>query len=215
MNITISIQRYNPETDAEPKWVEYSVPAEDGATVMSCLQYIYENEDSTLAFRQGCRFHSCGLCALMVNGKPKMACAAKAKDQMKVAPLKGMTVVRDLVTDRSAFFEKLRQLDIFIPEQKTASTPVKIFETKNHVDLLKCLECLACNATCPEFVSNSDLFPGPYIFVKLAQLHFDPRDEINRKQQAAQLGIQKCADCSKCICINGIGIYKQAIDILK
>jgi len=215
MNITISIQRYNPETDAGPKWVDYSVPLEDGATIMSCLQYIYENKDSTLAFRQGCRFHSCGLCALMVNGKPKMACVAKAKDQMRIAPLAGMTVIRDLVTDRSAFFDKLRKYEIFIPEQKKISNPIKIIEPENHVDLLKCIECLACNSTCPEFISDSDSFPGPYIFVKLAQLHFDPRDEINRKEQAAELGIKQCVDCRKCVCINGVKIHKQAIDMLK
>ena len=197
MTITISIQHYNPETDAEPKWVEYSVPVEDGATIMSCLQHIYENQDSTLAFRQGCRFHSCGLCALMVNGKPRMACVTKIKDQMKIAPLEGMTVVRDLVTDRSAFFEKLRKHEIFIPEQEETSSPKSITEPKERVDLLKCIECLACNSTCPEFVGNSDSFPGPYIFVKLAQLHFDPRDETNRKQQAAVLGIHKCVGCRK------------------
>ncbi len=215
MNITISIQRYNPETDAGPKWVNYSVPAEDGTTVMSCLQHIYENEDSTLAFRQGCRFHSCGLCALMVNGKPKMACVAKARDQMKIAPLEGMTVIRDLVTDRSAFFEKLRKHELFIPEQEETSTPISINEPKEHVDFLKCIECLACNSTCPEFLGNNDAFPGPYIFVKLAQLYFDPRDKINRKQQAAGLGIEKCVDCRKCVCINGVKIHKQALDILK
>ncbi len=215
MNIIISVQRYNPEIHSGPKWVEYSVPVEKGMTIMSCLQYIYENEDSTLAFRKGCRFQSCGLCALMVNGKPKMACVAKAKDQMKIAPLNGMTVIRDLVTDRSAFFEKLRNYEIYIPEQEKGSNPMTITEPKGHVNLLKCLECLSCNSTCPEFVKDRDTFPGPYIFVKLAQQHFDPRDGVNRKQQAVKLGIEKCIDCRKCVCINGIRIHKQAIDILR
>ncbi|MCP4599316.1 MAG: succinate dehydrogenase/fumarate reductase iron-sulfur subunit [Proteobacteria bacterium] len=214
MNITISVRRYNPETDPKPTWVEYLVPAEKGTTVMESLQYIYENTDSTLAFRQGCRHNSCGLCALMVNDKPKMACSAKVKDHMKIAPLLGMTVIRDLVTDRSAFFEKLRKYKMFISEQENVSTPITIIEPKTHVNLLKCLECLSCNSTCPEFVSDSHTFPGPYIFVKLAQQHFDPRDTINRKQQAAKLSIDKCNNCNKCFCINGISIHKEAIDNL-
>ena len=70
----ISIRRYDPETDSEPRWVDYTVPSGERTTVLEALAYIYENIDPTLAFRFGCRFDSCGLCAVELNGRPKMAC---------------------------------------------------------------------------------------------------------------------------------------------
>ncbi len=215
MKATISIQRYNPETDSEPRWVEYHVPMQSGSTVMECLNYIYENEDSTLAFQQGCRFNSCGLCALMVNNKPQMACVAKLRDQIKIAPLKGMSVIRDLVVDRTAYFNMLRELQLYIPEQEKTSIPAKIIEPQNRVELLQCVECLACNSTCEQFVSDGEMFAGPYVFVKLAQLHLDPRNDIDRKSQAVKLGLDKCVDCGECRCINGINIQKLAIELLR
>ena len=46
--------RFDPETDREPKYDNYSVPYEEGNTVMDVLNYIYEILDGSLAFRMGC-----------------------------------------------------------------------------------------------------------------------------------------------------------------
>ena len=103
MNCRISIRRYNPETDSEPRWDDYTVPAHDRTNVLEALAYVYENLDPTLAFGSGCRFGSCGLCAVELNGQPRMACSARVRDGMKIAPLAGLPVTRDLVVDRAAF----------------------------------------------------------------------------------------------------------------
>ncbi|MGE5576917.1 MAG: 2Fe-2S iron-sulfur cluster-binding protein [Syntrophothermus sp.] len=52
----------------------FQIPFAEGDTVLTALLYIYENLDSTLAFRHGCRAGRCGLCAVEVNGKPRLAC---------------------------------------------------------------------------------------------------------------------------------------------
>jgi succinate dehydrogenase/fumarate reductase-like Fe-S protein len=74
VSIKISIRRYDPETDGEPRWADYAVPGSERTTVLEALMHIYEHVDSTLAFRFGCRFNKCGLCAVEVDGKPRMAC---------------------------------------------------------------------------------------------------------------------------------------------
>ncbi len=214
MNMTISIRRYNPETDVEPKWVDYAVPAGERTSVMEALMHIYENDDSTLAFRFGCRFNKCGLCTVEVNGRPRMACFTEAKDKMKIAPLARMPVVRDLVVDRVAFFNALRELQIYIPEQKNLSEPQVICESETHKKLLHCVECLACNSTCPNYDFEKNPFAGPYVFVKLAQLHLHPLNVIDRREQARDLGVAACAKCGKCYCIHGINIHRDAIGAL-
>lgn len=214
MNIEFSIQRFDPENSSEPTWVDYTIPAGERTTVLEALMHIYENIDPTLAFRFGCRFNTCGLCAVEVDGRPRMACHTELKKDMKVAPLGGMPVIRDLVIDRVAFFEGLRELEIYIPEQKGTAEPQIIQETETRMSLVGCLECLACNTTCPEYDFAKNPLAGPYVFVKLAQLHLDPRNNIDRRQQARELGVEKCAECGTCSCIHGINIQRDAIEVL-
>lgn len=214
MSIHISIKRYDPEKGGGPVWVEYEVPAHERTTVLEALMNIYENQDPSLAFRFGCRFDKCGLCAVEVNGKPGMACYTDVKEGMKIGPLAGMPVVRDLVIDRAAFFQALRELDLYIPEQGERSEPQVMQQSEAHKKLLSCVECLACNATCPGYDFEKNPLLGPFVFVKLAQLHLDPRNEIDRRKQARDLGLGGCGGCRKCYCIHGINIRKHAVEVL-
>jgi succinate dehydrogenase/fumarate reductase iron-sulfur protein len=213
VNITVSIRRGNSEAGAH-EWVDYTITAHERMSVLEALMHIYENVDPTLAFRFGCRFNKCGLCALEVDGRPRMGCFTEIKDGMKLAPLRGMPVVRDLVVDRAAFFETLRELRLHIPLPDDLSAPVIITEPETHKKLLHCVECLACNATCPNYEFGKKPFAGPYVFVKLAQLHFDPRNTIERRAQARDLGVAACAACRKCYCIHGINIHRDAVGVL-
>ena len=92
MSSRISIRRYDPEMDSEPRWDDYTVPSDDRTTVAEALAYVYENLDPTLAYPFWCRFGACGLCAVDVNGQPRMACSANLKEGMKIAPLAGLPV---------------------------------------------------------------------------------------------------------------------------
>ena len=211
MSMEISIRRYDPEMDADPKWVDYTVPSGERTSVLEALEYVYENIDPTLAFRFGCRFESCGLCAVEVNGRPRMACFTRLKSGMKIAPLVGMPVLRDLVIDRARFFEGLRELEIFIPEQGDAAEPRVLDTPKLHARLAACLECLACNSTCQSYDFDENPLAGPYVLVKLMQLHLDPRNTIDRPRQVQELGLGGCADCRGCHCIHGINIRRDVL----
>ena len=212
--VTISIQRFHPGSDPEPRWVDYAVPAGERTTLLESFMTVYETIDPTLSFRFGCRYDKCGLCAVEVNGKPRMACTTEVREGMKVAPLGKMPLVRDLVLDREVFFRSLKALELFIPEQPEPDEPQVLAVHEARRKLLPCTECLACNATCPHYRYEPTAHFGPYLWVKLAQLHLDPRNRVDRKQQAAALGIERCADCATCTCIHGINLRRDAIDVL-
>ncbi|MGE5576918.1 MAG: 4Fe-4S dicluster domain-containing protein [Syntrophothermus sp.] len=76
---------------------------------------------------------------------------------------------------------------------------------------MACTECLCCLAACPRYHYEDPSFGGPYLFVKLAQLHSDPRDAADRRKQAWEMGIGECEGCGKCYCPNGVDIFKKAI----
>lgn len=212
--VTIEIWRYDPAHDEGPRPQRFQVPTEKGATVQQALMYIYEELDSTLAFRCGCRYRYCGLCSLEVNGKPGLACLTPLRDGQVLRPLPQLPVLRDLVVDRTWVFDNMRNLQLYIPEMPYAEVPEQIFEPEEHKQLMQCTECLSCMASCPHYDYRDSSFGGTYTFVKLAQLHFDPRDKTDRVAQARALGIDRCATCRSCKCPLGVPAWKSATSVL-
>jgi len=83
---------------ADRSWYdEYRVPIEDGQSVFSVLQYIYDHLDPTLAFTGSCRIGLCSCCLVRVNGKVVRACTTLIKEDIQVDPYKKSCTVRDLI----------------------------------------------------------------------------------------------------------------------
>src|SRR3990172_8989174 len=133
--VTIEISRYDPTQDKQPRPQRFQVPTEKGATVQQALMYIYEELDSSLAFRCGCRYRYCGLCALEVDDKPCLACLTPLKDGQVLKPLRHLPVLRDLVVDRSWVFDNLRRLQLYIPEMPYGAVPEQIFQPEERKQL--------------------------------------------------------------------------------
>jgi fumarate reductase (CoM/CoB) subunit B len=209
--ITISVERYDVERGGEPVLETYQVPSEAGATVMGALLHIYETHDSNLAFRCGCRNQNCGLCAVDVNGRPRLACLTPLRKDMVIRPLRKLPVTRDLIVDRRWVMPFLKRFDLFVPNGSAGDWPQSLTVPAEHARLTACTECLSCLSACPSFEFGHNNLGGPYHFVKLAQLHWDPRDKTNRQAQAADLGVARCAACRKCACPLGIPIYRAAV----
>lgn len=186
----------------------YEVPTEPGDTVLRALQHIYSAVDSTLAFRYSCRFKNCGLCGVRVSGRSRLACLLPLEDEMTVEPLSNLPVIRDLVVDRRPLFDELRNLKLFpIAEGKVEKSQDDL---SMYYKLASCLECLCCHSECTA-VGDGEGFAGPFVMVKLAQLHFHPRDGYDRQGQARELGVERCLNCRGCSCPYGIDISQDII----
>ena len=200
-----------PQT-GEHKTEVFPVPTQPGATVLQTLQYIYEEHDSSLAFRYGCRYNHCGLCGVSVDGKPILACKTRVGNVCEVAPLPRLPLLRDLAVDRSAYFRQFQDQSLY-PVGTAPELLGPLNEDSLHKNLMKCLECLCCVSSCTQYKYGEKDFAGPYLFIKLAQLHLDPRDKADRITQARQWGIERCNNCRECVCPNGIKL-KHAIQAL-
>lgn len=196
--------------DLAPTVQSYEVPRPPRATVMQALQYVYDHLDSSLAFRCGCRYRRCGLCAATVDGRPRLPCTTALPAEVAVGPLAGLPVLRDLVVDRSWVMRWLARDDVHIRVgDHRVGAPV--FESAEHRRLMECTECLGCLASCDSYCHGDPAAGGPFHFVKLAQLHHDSRDHVDRPAQARALGIARCADCHHCHCLLGLPIRQLAI----
>ncbi len=209
----LNVFRYDPLKDREPEFKIYTVPMEERSTLLSALIYIHENVDSTLAFRYGCRFKNCGLCGVNVDDRPRLACMTRLKEEMKITPLNNLPVVKDLIVDRSPFFKTLERFKPYVvrdslPEEE----PEVVLFPKEHTELMNCRECMICLSMCEKYSYKAEDFGGPLAFVKLAQLYYDPRDSLDRKKMAKDLGVERCRECRKCYCPIGINISKSVIE---
>ncbi len=98
--ITVEIERYNPDT-GESWRQKYEVPLESGWSVLNVLNWIYENQDPTLAYYYSCRIGKCEGCDCVVNGRKMLICNTLAEGDMVLEPLPEFQVYKDLLPNRS------------------------------------------------------------------------------------------------------------------
>ena len=109
MQVTLRIQRLNPEIDERPHWKEYQVEVEPTDRLLDALHQVKWHQDGTLTFRRSCAHGVCGSDALTINSVNRLACKVLMKElgaKVTVEPLRGFPIIKDLVVDMEPFFEK-------------------------------------------------------------------------------------------------------------
>ncbi len=168
MNLTLKVWRQNNASDAG-RFETYE--ARDVNPDMSFLEMldvvneglIIKGQDP-IAFDSDCREGICGTCSMVINGiahgqKATTACQLhmrhfKDGDTITIEPwrAKAFPVIRDLVTDRSAF-DRIIQAGGFI-SVNTGGTPdanalpVPKEDSDEAMDAAQCIGCGACVAAC-------------------------------------------------------------------
>src|SRR3989304_4014257 len=94
---TVELFRFNPEVDSKPRYTEFKELSYKGHTVKDVLAYIYENRDSSFAFRWVCNRGLCRCCTGEVNGQPVLSCQEPASKHMKIEPHHKFKILKDLV----------------------------------------------------------------------------------------------------------------------
>lgn len=183
MQVTFKIQRYNPETDSAPHWENYQLDVDPKDRILDALLTIKRTIDGTLTFRYSCAHGVCGSDAMVINGINQLACQTLIQDlgtkTIKVAPVKGMDVLKDLVTDFDPFFEHLEQVKPYLINDELPSARERhqsIEARERFDDTTKCIMCGICTTACPSFWSNGE-YIGPAAFVNAHRFIFDSRDE--------------------------------------
>ncbi len=221
MNETrVKILRYNPSVDPQPHWEDYLVPFEEGISrVLGAIQYVAEHYDPQLSFDFGCRWSRCGLCSVLVNGKPVIACKAPLGEDARIEPLPNFPVIRDLLIDRKPLDRRIAHLRSFLhrthlPKREPETISSSAF--KKFTVLAKCMDCLCCMAACPSYKAAPHEYAGPLGYLQLAKRLYDPRDEGDRAKLAVVEGIYNCSRCMKCgeVCPQEIPVPKMVIKAL-
>lgn len=101
MSLVATLRIWRGTDPSAGHWDTYTVPFEQGQSVLDALRYIRSHHDPSLAFRFSCiNANACKECMMKIDGKTLYACTARLEPrQMTLAPLSNKTLVRDLVTE--------------------------------------------------------------------------------------------------------------------
>ncbi len=222
----LEVFRYSPEQDSEPRFQSYEVPFHDDWVVLDALNHIKDRMDGSLTHRWSCRMGVCGSCGMMVNGEAKLTCAAFLRDYhpkpIRVEPLTGFPVLRDLVINMDDFMEKLVQVKSWlIPKERRELSQGEYrqspAELAHYKQFSMCINCMLCYAACPVYALHPD-FLGPAAIALAQRYNLDSRD-AGEQQRAeaiqADEGVWECTfvgECSK-VCpkdVDPAGAIQQA-----
>jgi fumarate reductase iron-sulfur subunit len=184
-SLTLTVARYRPEQETGPTFQSYEVPFRNDWVVLDALNHVKDRLDGSLSFRWSCRMGVCGSCGMMVNGSPKLTCAAFLSDYLpgpiRVEPLEFFPIVRDLVVDISDFLKKLRKVKPWIVRKEERPLDEGEYrQTPDQLDAYKqfsqCINCMLCYAACP-IVGLEPNFVGPAAIALAQRYNMDSRDE--------------------------------------
>ncbi len=206
---TLEVLRYRPEQDDAPVFQHYDVPYHDDWVVLDALNYIKDDIDGTLTFRWSCRMGVCGSCGMMLNGVPRLSCAAFLKEYypapIRVEPLANFPIERDLVIVLDDFMAKLSSIRPWIvreeerplAEGEYRQTPAA---RARYEQFSMCINCMLCYAACPVY-GLVPQFLGPAAIALAQRYNLDSRDQ-GRQQRAEVLdhheGIWECTLVGEC-----------------
>ena len=97
----VSIYRFDPTKEDKPRYDVFENVPYKAMRVTDVLNYIFQNIDSTLAYRYSCRTGLCDACLMKVNGKVEVACKKLAEKEMILEPVDKFIILKDLVVDFS------------------------------------------------------------------------------------------------------------------
>src|ERR1700692_2631268 len=153
----------NPNAPAQ--WEEFELPWHPGMNVISSLMEIAANPvtrdgkpTTPITYDSNCLEEVCGSCAMLINGRARMACSAlvdKLDQPIQLEPVTKFPVVRDLAVDRSVLFENLKAVKAWVPidgSYDLGSGPrVTPEEQEQAYPLSRCISCTCCMEACPQF----------------------------------------------------------------
>jgi fumarate reductase iron-sulfur subunit len=215
--ITLEVFRYRPEQADAPTFERFEVPVIDKWMVLDALNHVKDQVDGTLSYRWSCRMGVCGSCGLLVNGKPVLTCATYLDELLpgpvRIEPLRGFPIIRDLVSDLTDFVHKLQRVQPWIlrdeePPLDEGETPQTPEQRDEDAAYSMCINCMLCYSACPIYELEPS-FLGPAAIALAQRYNLDSRDEgaaIRHEELAAPDGVWSCTFVGECsvVCPKGV-----------
>src|SRR4030088_2819386 len=214
-SVLIKIKR-QPTPSAKPSWEEFEIPCKPNMNVTSALMEIAANpvtrdgkKTTPITYDSNCLEEICGSCAMLINGRARMACSAlldHLDQQIRLEPFSKFPVVRDLAVDRSVLFENLKAVKAWVPIDGSydlgPGPRVTPQEQEAAYPLSRCISCCCCMEACPQFNEDTG-FVGAATTAQVRLFNSHPTGQSLKRERLAALmgdgGIQECGYAQNCV----------------
>jgi succinate dehydrogenase / fumarate reductase, iron-sulfur subunit len=214
-NVIIKIKRQNTP-ESKSYWEEFELPYKPGRNVTSALMEIAANpvtrdgkETTPITYDSNCLEEVCGSCAMLVNGKARMACSAlldNLDQPIRLEPFSKFPVVRDLATDRGVIFDNLKAVKAWVPVDGSydlgPGPRVSPDEQEEMYPLSRCISCCCCMEACPQFNEDTG-FVGAATISQVRLFNSHPTGQVLKHERLSALmgdgGIQECGYAQNCV----------------
>ena len=188
--LRLKVLRHDPHRPGSlPRWQTYEVEEADGMTLFIALTEIRERQDPTLQFDFVCRAGICGSCAMVIDGKPALACRTLTRTlgpEVTLAPLPFFELIGDLSVNTGKWMRGMSErvqgwLQAHGIGEGTATDldrieqPMEPELADRIYELDRCIECGCCVAACGTARMRED-FVGAVGMNRIARFRLDPRD---------------------------------------
>jgi succinate dehydrogenase iron-sulfur subunit len=218
--------------DAKPVWEEFELPYRRNMNVTSALMDIAANpvtrdgkKTTPVTYDSNCLEEVCGSCAMLINGRARMACSAlldSLEQPIKLEPFSKFPIVRDLAVDRSVLFENLKAVKAWVPIDGTydlgPGPRLSMQEQEAAYPLSRCISCCCCMEACPQFNEDTD-FVGAAAISQARLFNTHPTGAALKRDRLTALmgdgGIQECGYAQNCveICPKDIPLTKSISEV--
>jgi succinate dehydrogenase / fumarate reductase iron-sulfur subunit len=213
-------------------WEEFELAWRPYMNVIICLRDIAEHPvtrdgkaTTPVTYDSNCLEEVCGSCAMLINGKARMACSAlvdQLEQPIRLEPFSKFPVVRDLAVDRSVMFENLKRVQAWIPIDGTydlGEGPRMSPEMQSKAyPLSRCITCGACLEVCPQ-VNENNQFIGAAIISQVRLFNMHPTGAMHSRERLEAVmgpgGVADCANAQNCvkICPKQIPLTESIADV--
>ncbi len=214
-SIVLKIKRQN-DAQSKPYWEEFEIPYRPNMNVISVLMEIALNPvtragkaTTPIVYDSNCLEEVCGSCAMLINGRTRMACSAlidHLEQPIRLEPFTKFPVIRDLSVERSVLFENLKKVKAWVPIDGTydlGSGPRMTAEEQEYAyPLSRCISCCCCMEACPQF-NESTGFVGAATISQVRLFNTHPTGKALKRERLHALmgdgGIQECGYAQNCV----------------
>ena len=187
-SLNIEILRHNPaDPGSAPHLQLFEVQETDAMTLFIALNEIRQRQDPSLQFDFVCRAGICGSCAMIINGRPGLACrtlTSELPERIVLAPLPGFELIGDLSVNTGKWMRGMSErLQTWVHNEGLDDVNIDALEVpmapelaEKIYELERCIECGCCIAACAT-AQMREKFVGAIGLNQIARFRLDPRDE--------------------------------------
>lgn len=183
--LTIRALKFDPASAvSKPHFREYKLEETDSMTIFIALNLIREKQDPDLSFDFVCRAGICGSCAMMINGRPRLACRTLTKDYpstITLMPMPAFKLIKDLSVNTGVWFAGMtKRVESWIHTNEETDIsklekPIDPQEAQDVFELDRCIECGCCVASCATKLMRED-FIGAAGMNRVVRFMIDSHD---------------------------------------